>query len=281
MENKKEKLTILVCAHKPDENIRNYPPYKAIQVGAALHPEVDLGFLKDNVGDNISEKNPKYCEWSALYWGWKNLKNLEYKGLAHYRRYFDIDIRSENIDDLINGHDIIVTHPRYSICNVFDIYASCVSYDNAFLFLDTLLSTYPDCKNAALNYLFNNNKYTQCSMFIAKANIYDDFCDFAFNILNKMESKIMDLGYSRLNRTLAYTGEMLLGLYIEYKKLKQKRVPMQAIGISSFHCDKKSKLIKYLKFRLLYGLNITKLPTPWESILVGFKNDGIKMNYYK
>lgn len=37
METKKEKLTILVCAHKPDEHIRNYPPYKAIQVGAALH----------------------------------------------------------------------------------------------------------------------------------------------------------------------------------------------------------------------------------------------------
>ena len=96
MESKKEKLTILVCAHKPDEHIRNYPPYKAIQVGAALHPEMDLGFLKDNVGDNISEKNPKYCEWSALYWGWKNLNNVEYKGLAHYRRYFDIDINQEN-----------------------------------------------------------------------------------------------------------------------------------------------------------------------------------------
>ena len=103
MENKKEKLKILVCAHKPDSQIRNYPPYMPIQVGAALHPEMDLGFQKDNVGDNISEKNPRYCELSAIYWGWKNIKDVEYQGLAHYRRYFDIDI---NVDEISDDYDV-------------------------------------------------------------------------------------------------------------------------------------------------------------------------------
>ena len=35
-----KKIQILVCAHKKDPNIRNEYPYKAIQVGKALHPNI-------------------------------------------------------------------------------------------------------------------------------------------------------------------------------------------------------------------------------------------------
>lgn len=51
-----KKIQILVCAHKKDPNIRNEYPYKAIQVGKALHPKEYFGYLCDNEGDNISEK---------------------------------------------------------------------------------------------------------------------------------------------------------------------------------------------------------------------------------
>ena len=46
-----------------------------------------IGYQPDNIGDNISSKNPSFCELTGLYWAWKNLDN-EYLGLAHYRRHF-------------------------------------------------------------------------------------------------------------------------------------------------------------------------------------------------
>lgn len=41
---------------------------------------------RDNEGDNISGKNPDYCELTAQYWAWKNI-DCDYYGFFHYRRY--------------------------------------------------------------------------------------------------------------------------------------------------------------------------------------------------
>ena len=38
-----------------------------IEVGAALHKSKVEGILHDDEGDNISEKNPRYCELTAQY----------------------------------------------------------------------------------------------------------------------------------------------------------------------------------------------------------------------
>lgn len=57
-------IKILVAAHKPywmpDDDV-----YLPIQVGAA--GKESLGWQRDDEGDNISEKNPNYCELTALY----------------------------------------------------------------------------------------------------------------------------------------------------------------------------------------------------------------------
>lgn len=56
-------IKILVAAHKkywmPDDSV-----FLPIQVGAALHHPA-LGYIPDNTGDNISAKNPNYCELTA------------------------------------------------------------------------------------------------------------------------------------------------------------------------------------------------------------------------
>ena len=75
---------IYVVSHKdirmPEGNI-----YIPVQVGPAK--DDFSGFVRDNTGENISEKNPNYCELTAQYWAWKNRK-ADVKGLVHYRRCF-------------------------------------------------------------------------------------------------------------------------------------------------------------------------------------------------
>ena len=82
-------MKILVISHKNYDFPKN-SIYQPILVGAELSQK-DLGILKDNLGENISVKNPYFCELTGLYWAFKNqsfLKDVEYIGLVHYRRYF-------------------------------------------------------------------------------------------------------------------------------------------------------------------------------------------------
>jgi len=92
-----KKIDILVAYHKNSLTFKsNY--LKPIQVGAS-NSELDLGFLKDNVGENISVKNNNYCELTAIYWAWKNL-NSDYIGICHYRRFFILNNISTKITKL-------------------------------------------------------------------------------------------------------------------------------------------------------------------------------------
>ena len=89
----KENIKIVVCCHKecayPKDEI-----YLTIQAGKAVS-NVELKMHGDNEGENISSKNHDFCELTAIYWAWKNIKKLypstEYVGLAHYRRYLTVN----------------------------------------------------------------------------------------------------------------------------------------------------------------------------------------------
>lgn len=79
-------IKILVCAHK-DSRLPQHEYFCPIQVGASLTSARFFPVL-DNTGDNISDRNPHFCELTAHYWAWKNLK-CDIIGLNHYRRFFD------------------------------------------------------------------------------------------------------------------------------------------------------------------------------------------------
>ena len=81
------------CHHKDDESIDVFKKYfTPINVGANTN-HIKKEILKDNSLNNISDKNPHFCELTALYWAWKNNSD-DYVGLMHYRRIF---LKSEDL----------------------------------------------------------------------------------------------------------------------------------------------------------------------------------------
>ena len=80
-------------------------------------------FISDNTGENISEKNPFYGEYTFHYWIWKNeinnLKN-EWIGFCQYRKYWSNtkEIKSmKSLDDLNNNliKDIPIEYEDFEI----------------------------------------------------------------------------------------------------------------------------------------------------------------------
>ena len=116
------KIKVAVAYHKPWQSVKD-DIYLPIHVGASKS-SLELGIQKDNEGDNISYLNPYYCEITALYFLWKNIK-ADYKGLCHYRRFLSFKKESqiskiEHISLLyiarllrLTGLKIHYTNPRY------------------------------------------------------------------------------------------------------------------------------------------------------------------------
>ncbi|MBI5334962.1 MAG: DUF4422 domain-containing protein [Burkholderiales bacterium] len=81
-------MTLYCITHKAVDPLSRWA-VAPIAVGAWVPPE---GHLTDKPGDNISAKNPHWCELTAQYWLWRNVLTREpidrINGFCHYRRLF-------------------------------------------------------------------------------------------------------------------------------------------------------------------------------------------------
>lgn len=182
-------IKIVVAAHK-SYWMPNDPMYVPVQVGAA-GKEAIPGFQRDDEGDNISEKNSRYCELTALYWAWKNL-DADYIGLAHYRRYFAGSgergvLTSEEAAQLVSKAPVVLPKKRhYVIETVGNHYAH--TFDDAHLDTtrDSLRRLSPDVLPAFENHLSKRSAHIW-NMAIMRRDILDDWCSWLFPVLGNAE----------------------------------------------------------------------------------------------
>ena len=78
----RQRVKVFMVYHKPSPFL-GVEPFVPIQVGSA--PDIPDVVCRDDAQDNIASKNPNFCELTAQYWIWKNVK-ADYVGLMHYRR---------------------------------------------------------------------------------------------------------------------------------------------------------------------------------------------------
>jgi len=243
------KIKIFIAHHK-DSTILKTNYLIPIQVGAA-NADLKLDMIGDNSGENISEKNPMFCELTAQYWAWKNC-DADFYGLMHYRRHFifseqfypddwskmvhfdKIDhnyIQSCGLNDItieryLREYDCILPNmvnvKDFSYSNNRKQYAE-IPYqhlENFDITINILKELYPDYAaeaeefvNSSLAYWFN--------MYIFKKELFFKYNEWLFPILFEVEKRI-DFKYYSIDeiRFLGFLAERLFSIFL--MKLKRE-----------------------------------------------------------
>lgn len=234
-------IKIIIATHKkyfmPSDDI-----YLPLHVGKA--GKEDIGYQGDDTGDNISQKNPFFCELTGLYWAWKNLNDIEYLGLIHYRRFFSASSCRERINlpieqlylseqgllPLLKQYDVIVPKRRnYYIETLYSHYANTMHAEH----LDV---TRQIIKENSPQYLDSFDKVMKqrgghmFNMFIMPKKLVDHYCRWLFPILFELERRIPTEQYSAFHaRFYGRVSELLFNVWLkEYSKnypLKIKELP--------------------------------------------------------
>ncbi len=226
-------VKVIIAAHK-NYNMPKDSCYLPVQVGA--EGKQDIGYTADNTGDNISLKNPNFCELTGLYWGWKNL-GCDYLGLAHYRRHFkepgsrekgiDGVLREDTLKALLQKNDIVLPQKRkYYIENLYSHYEHTMHIEPLKATREILAEKYPQylpefdkLKKRTSAHMFN--------MYIMKKEISDKYCEWLFDVLFTLEQRFKDADYDAFHaRFYGRVSELLLDVYINTNNLTYTETPL-------------------------------------------------------
>ena len=198
---------------------------KEIYAGAVFAenslPLLPKNALRDNEGENISEKNKQFCELTALYWIWKHARE-DILGLVHYRRHF---LFPKNWKEcmLNNQVDVILPVPLYVAPTVEENFKSRHEPSDWEFMMQYLKDNFPENYQAACRF-FKGNLYSPCNMFVMKRDVLDALCSWLFPILFKVAEHGGEKDNSYLNRYPGFISERLISLYFEINREKFKLV---------------------------------------------------------
>jgi hypothetical protein len=272
------KVVVLVACHKPAE-VYSDDVYTPIHVGRAISSCTNemSWMIGDDTGENISAKNPFYCELTAQYWAWKNLK-AEYVGLCHYRRYFQKKITKENVDKILGDrYDALCVSPIHERRSVENRLIQATSLEDYQIFLWCLKKLYPDSYETAKSFLIKG-RVIAFNMFLMKKSLFDEFAEWQFSILAEMEKYVRLSNYTRGKRIYGYIAEMLLPIFLLWKN---KKIKFDDYVSGMGQQPEKPKLyrLQYVYNDIMIKLMRCVLHVDNEAVMVGFRADGIDVGY--
>lgn len=233
--------SLKVCMTKFHKDTPLKNPYEQpgwvypVQAGAAL-TDRRITDLLDNQGDHISEKNGNYSELTVMYWMWKNSGKIcsqkknagqngagsreetanEYLGLFHYRRILDLSEEDfyragkQNVD-------VILPYPTIHFPSIEEHHRRYVKEEDWNAMIAALTELEPQYARSMPG-IFSQPYFYNYNMFIARKNIFEDFCSWLFPILERTEELSTPKGRERSDRYIGYLGENLTTLYFLYHR---------------------------------------------------------------
>ena len=227
------KIRIAVAAHKPYPMPRD-PVYLPVQAGAAGRESI--GFQRDDEGENISGKNPRYSELTVLYWLWKNADG-DALGLVHYRRHFGKKKKGDPLAGVWTGADfekalerapvILPKKRRYVVETLYGHYCHTLHPGPLDLTGEVLKEKFPRyypefcrLKRRRSAHMFN--------MLAARREVFDGYCAFLFSVLEEVEGRVPESEYADPfhARFPGRVSELLLDVYLLTEKIPYGEAPL-------------------------------------------------------
>lgn len=234
-----DNLRIYVITHKKfDDNlIKNSKEYYPLLVGKAIGNKGSESYLKDDSGNNISNKNKSFCELTGIYWAWKN-QNTDIVGFDHYRRYFINKkngkiLSSEDITSILKKLDAILPQkePDAFLGKTAAQYFG-DRHDPLIWTLcrDVIKEKYPSYVKDFDWYSYQYSGFSY-NMIITTKNIMDKYNSWLFDILFTLEKQIDLNNYTDYNQRMwGFVAERLINVWIHHQKIKVAEYPVKFIG---------------------------------------------------
>lgn len=211
-------MKIYVVTH---ENMTAELPegYELFKVGGAGGGDLP----NDAAGDNISRKNPFYCELTAAYWIWKNDKTSDIVGLMHYRRFLTTKpeklreyIGESEVQDLLGECDFIATPLFRNKPSVKQVMFDGVRERDYMLLRNVVGEMHPDMLET-LDEVFDGQYTYFCNICVTRKPEWDKYCEWLFGVLFELEKRVDMTGYSAKEKRLyGYLSERLFTVYTKY-----------------------------------------------------------------
>lgn len=260
-------VKVVVATHKkyqmPEDIL-----YLPLHVGAAGKFDdqgnpLDLGYLKDNTGDNISELNSSFCELTGLYWAWKNL-DTDYIGLVHYRRHFSMK-KKTGLDNVLKLSELspylgtikvfVPNKRRYFIETLYSHYEHthyAIQLDETKKIImekyPEYLKSYDKVLKRTYGYMFN--------MMIMEKKLLDDYCTWLFDILFELRKRVdMPELDSFQGRFFGRVSEIIFNVWLDEKMTNGQLEKKEIKEIPCVHMEKinwNNKVYAFLEAKFLH-----------------------------
>lgn len=257
-------IDIFVFSHKTPKILPEHDVYKIVCTEEDVN-KINVNSTKiicDKKGENIFNFERSYSEGSRIYYIWKNIPLKKYVGTAHYRRYFEFMENIPDLDEIFKTHDAIL--PKFELWDtVENQYKLNHNIKDLKIILDIIDKDYPEYSKNATHFIKGTN-FIPCNIFILKKDMFNEYCKFVFDILNKY-NKIMKFtcDLDVFNWVINHIDE-----YCDNRNGLLESVPYQA-RIQAFLMERLSNIFynKHIKNPLMLDLVLTEVNFPEEKTI--------------
>jgi len=269
---------MFIICHKPTDLPAGecFVPLHVGRKNSALKEEMS-DYVGDDSGDNISEKNPYFCEATGIYWVWKNVHDCDYVGICHYRRFFDYEFTDSSVDSLFkDGTEVVFSkkllqpHTRWHGIMMY------AQIEDLMILRGAIRKVCPEYLNS-LNSYWRGFRSHAFNMLICKKELYDKYAEWLFTICFEVEKYAKPSNYSNSRRAIAYMTEMLTPLYFYHNQCKIKELPIIVDG-KTVKTSWLSKVCYFILKNTVWRISRNHPVFVDPSVFRGLKQDGIDLD---